>query len=141
MQFTKENCDNVVSGRKTMTTRRNLPRGCAKGKWVAIQPGRGKHAVGRARVVDIAEIRFWDLATTCISQNGNVLFRGMDIKKTWFWREGFNTPHEFFECLLKLAGNKSEAGKMVTNNEKLWLIELDNFISTKEIDEVVERGE
>lgn len=134
MQFTQENCDKVMSGRKTMTTRRNLPRGCMPGRTIAIQPGRGKYAVGRSMVITVWQVSFWDLAVQCMAQHSNVLYRKMDIKTTWYWREGFDTPKEFLQCLLSLAGTKADAGKMVTNDEKVWVIEFSKPVSINEIE-------
>lgn len=140
MQFTQENCDKVMSGRKTMTTRRNLPRGCAPGKTIAIQPGRGKYAVGRSMVERVEEMEFWKLAQKCYEHNVMVGEQKMPLRAAWYYREGFDSPQEFLECLLSLAGNKAEAGKVVTNNEKVWVIMFSKPVSIEDVQQMKLKG-
>lgn len=92
----KHTIDKVLSGRKTQTRRRVCgargPRYAAsKGKTLAVQPGRGKHGVGRIKITD------WRIEHL------------IDITLADAIAEGFNTIDEFMEAWETIHGHRSPA--------------------------------
>ena len=81
--------DQVLSGRKTCTTRRNEPLGIP-GRTYAVQRGRGKKAEGR---ILIESIRYVE--------------RADDIDQATAEAEGFGSPGEFREVYAQLHGERT----------------------------------
>lgn len=71
MIFTKEHCDKIMRGEKTQTLRRADKRCPKVGDEIAVQPGRGKFAVGHVRVTVVEENMFlYDLSPKQIKADG-----------------------------------------------------------------------
>lgn len=91
MQFTKPNCDLILDGKKTQTRRvchvndkyeplhvggpAVIDTASIRNRWVvgqtyAVQPGRGKKAVGRIRITAIRRERLQDISETDVRAKG-----------------------------------------------------------------------
>jgi len=111
MNFKPELAEAVMARRKTVTRRKvsDNPRSpwwrdrCAYrvGQDVAICPGRGKHAIGRARIIDVRLDRLIG-----VREDGEAQ------------REGFATWTGFMEAWRAINGRYSES-------ELVWRIELE----------------
>lgn len=105
MNFRPELARAVMYGQKTVTrrlVREDNPRSPwhpdralkLEGKRVAIQPGRGKPAIGYATVVDVQRELFIPI---------------LSIDAQEAWREGFGGVEEFFAVWRELHGDHLEA--------------------------------
>lgn len=134
MIFTPENCKKVLSGQKTMT-RRVVKDGerlleTARMRWVdialngrdmmkwvvgrtyAVQPGRGKKAVGRMKIAAIRRERLGDISEAdCIAE-------GIDPTKPYNW--GFTSRARFRELWISLYGDDPVKGWEA--NPDVWVI-------------------